>query len=323
MFKKFIWDFKRGDEFYQIPKNIKSEELGYYYFKFKEAEVKAGKNQALIAHTDENGIPMNRTYIDVKDQEYVYFPISIGQMGLAVFHTYLKTKSSEDKQRFLKFANWFVNKAAVDDECGVRWLTEVPLPQYKNEGPWQSAFSQSRGISILLRAHQITGDKKYFDLAQKALKPFTKSVAEGGVTSHTEWGPFYEEYPADEPVLVLNGHIFSLFGLFDFHRFFPENTLAEELFFAGYNTLINTLPEFDLGYWSRYNYCKADFYPEIDPATIYYQRLHILQLKVLNKIRYSDSLVYYIKRWQEQINLLNFIRAYWKKYKALKYLNKI
>ena len=55
--------------------------LDYYYFVFNEDRVSKGKDQALIKKFDENGIPINKTYIDVTDKEYVYFPISIGQMG--------------------------------------------------------------------------------------------------------------------------------------------------------------------------------------------------------------------------------------------------
>ncbi len=46
-------------------------------------------------------------------------------------------------------------------------------------------------------------------MAEKALISFTKSVEDGGVTSFTKWGPFYEEYTAEVPTLVLNGMIFS------------------------------------------------------------------------------------------------------------------
>ena len=67
---------------------------------------------------DENGIPINKTYIDVSEKDYVYFPISIGQLGLAIFHTYLKTKSTEDKNRFLKFVDWYYQHAEIDDELG-------------------------------------------------------------------------------------------------------------------------------------------------------------------------------------------------------------
>jgi len=323
MFKKLLNDLKAPRNRYQQAEELHSETLGTYYLVFDETRVKAGQDQKLIKRFDENGIPINKTYIDVTDKEFVYFPISIGQMGLSLFHTYLKTKSEADKQRFLKFVDWFVENAQTDNKLGVRWLTNVELPQYHNPGPWHSAFSQSRGISILLRGYQITGEKRYAEMAKKALIPFTKSVSEGGVTSFSQWGPFYEEYTASVPTLVLNGMIFSLCGIYDFVRVFPHNTLSRKLFDDGILTLKRILPEYDLGYWSRYNLCKASWYPEIDPATISYQRLHITQLEMLYRLTNEEIFKRYAKIFRNQDNFINAIRMYKTKYKALKKINRI
>lgn len=278
MLKKISRDLKSPIQRYNISQNVNSRVLEEYYFVFEENRVSKGKDQPLIRKFDKNGIPINKTYIDVKDKDFVYFPISIGQMGLAVFHTYLKTKSEEDKNRFLKFVYWIYENADLSENLGARWLTDtdVSLPQYRNLGPWQSAFAQGRDISILLRGYQLIDDKKYAEMAEKALIPFKKPVSEGGVTSFADWGPSYEEYTAEIPTLVLNGMIFSLCGVYDFVRVFPENKLARKIIYEdGIQTLKNILPEYDLGYWSRYNLCKADWYPKIDPATIGYHRLHI------------------------------------------------
>ncbi|MCK4827330.1 hypothetical protein KA005_66985, partial [bacterium] len=186
MINKFVSDLKSPGESYAISDDLRSNELKRYYFIFEESRLSDGKDQALINKFDKDGIPINKTYVDVKEKDHVYFPISIGQMGLAVFHTYLITRSENDKRRFLKFAEWFYQNAKLDKDLGVRWMTDVPLPQYKNPGPWQSAFSQGRGISILLRGYQLTGEKKYAEMAKQALIPYTKPVSEGGVTSFIE-----------------------------------------------------------------------------------------------------------------------------------------
>ncbi|MFH1852170.1 MAG: D-glucuronyl C5-epimerase family protein [Candidatus Neomarinimicrobiota bacterium] len=323
MLHKLIWDIKRGDNFYPIGADFRSTELGEYYFVFDEGRVRHGKDQALITDFDENGIPLNSTYIDVAEKRLIYFPISIGQLGLAVYHSYLHSGQTVDLQRFLKFADWFVDNADLDDKLGVRWFTNVELPAYRNLGPWQSAFAQGRGISILLRAYQETKNEQYAEYAQKALISFLYEPRDGGVTSRTKWGPFYEEYTAAIPTLVFNGHIFSLFGLIDFNRVFPDHERCRELVNQGYATILNCIPDFDLGYWTRYNYCQAEFYPLIDPATLNYQRLHVLLLKTMNKFRYSESLDNYIRRWHKQINPFNYIKASLVKYQALKKLNRI
>jgi hypothetical protein len=323
MLQKLMQDITSDKKVYKLADDLHSPQLGAYYFLFDENRVATGKDQKLISRFDANGIPVNQTYIDVTDQDYVYFPISIGQMGLAVYHTWLASDSENDKVRFLNFAEWFKNNAEISAELGARWLTNVPLPQYHNPGPWQSAFSQSRAISILLRAYQISGDIKCLELAEQALIPFTFPVSEGGVTSYTEWGPFYEEYTAAVPTLVLNGMIFALFGIHDFSRVFPENLTAKNIFRAGIDTLEKILPQYDLGFWSRYNLCKAEWYPETDPATIRYQRLHIEQLKVLYRLTGNEIFQTYWQKFRKQDNLLSALRMYKLKFKALKKLYRI
>jgi len=308
---------------YKIANNLHSKNLAEYYFLFSEKQMENQKGGQKSIVYDKDGISLNPTYIDVKDKSFVYFPITIGQVGLAVFHTYLKTKSEEDKNRFLKFADWFYQNAEVTKKLGVRWLTDVSLPQYKNFNVWQSAFSQSRGISILLRAYQITNDDKYAKMAEKALIPFTKSVTEGGVTSFTKWGHFYEEYTAEVPTLVLNGMIFSLCGIYDFVRVFPKNKVARKIYEDGIQTLKNILPEYDLGYWSRYNLCKADWYPEIDPATIGYQRLHITQLDLMYRLTKNEIFNLFTEIFRKQDNIINALKMYFIKYKALKKIGRL
>jgi heparosan-N-sulfate-glucuronate 5-epimerase len=325
MLDKFRRDIKTPKQRYPLAEDMSSQDLGQYYFVFSEERVASGADQPLINKFDENGIPINKTYLDVTDKDHVYFPISIGQLGLAVFHTYLKTGKELDKNRFLKFAEWFADSKNFDedDTLGIRWLTDVSLPQYKNKGPWQSAFSQSRGISILLRAYQLTGEKIYLDIAEKALKSFLISYEDGGVTAFTPWGPFYEEYTSTEPVLVLNGMIFALCGIYDFVRACPDNKVAKEIFEQGIKTLEKILPEYNMGFWSKYNLCSAEWYPKTDPATIGYQRLHINQLWVLYHITNNKLFKQYADIFTKQDRLINYLKMYHIKFQALKKIGRL
>jgi hypothetical protein len=323
MLQKFLHDLKTPRQRYPIAKDLSSQNLGYYYFLFTESRISTGKDQRLLKKFDQNGIPLNQTYIDVQDKQFVYFPITIGQMGLAIFHTWLQTKKEKDKQRFLNFPAWFAANAQVSDALGAVWLTEVPLPQYQNPGPWQSAFVQARALNILLRGYQLTANQDWYELAEMALKPFTIPVNEGGVTSFTEYGAFYEEYTAQVPTLVLNGMMFALFGLYDYVRVFPQNKTAQELFAEGTNTLSKILPRYDLGFWSRYNLCQTEWYPEIDPATIQYQRLHIAQLKVLYRITSNQIFQKYANIFNSQDTFRNALKMYNLKFRSLKKINRL
>lgn len=318
-------DLKTPKQRYPITPDLNTQELKEYYFVFTENRVASGDDQPLIKKFDENGIPINSTYVDVSDKEYVYFPISIGQLGLAIFHTYLETKSDSDKERFLKFCEWFANEQNYDysEALGARWLTEVPLPAYHNPGPWASAFSQSRALSILLRGYQLTGKQEYLDLAEKALTSFTVPVDQGGVTAFTQWGPFYEEYTSEVPTLVLNGMIFALCGVYDFVRVVPDHALAQKIYAEGIETVKKILPEYNLGYWSKYNLCEADWYPKVDPATIQYQKLHITQLTMLYQLTGETIFKVYADKFLKQITYLNIFRMYAVKFRALKKLGRL
>ncbi|HDQ45436.1 MAG TPA: hypothetical protein ENN17_08075 [bacterium] len=323
MLGKLLADLRRRRNLYELANDLDSPVVDRYYFVFREDRVASGKDQALIRKFDADGIPLNKTYIDVDGREDVYFPISIGQMGLAVFHTFLETQSETDRTRFLKFADWFVRHAEHDPECGARWMTHVPLPQYGNPGPWQSAFSQSRGISILVRAFRLTREKRVAELAESALIPFTRPVDEGGVTVFTPWGPFYEEYPASAPTLVLNGMIFALCGVQDFVRVFPDHPEARRILEDGIRTLEGILPEYDLGYWSRYNLCRMDGYPDPDPATLGYQRLHVVQLEMLHRLTGKDVFREFAERFRKQDRWWNALRMYRIKHRALRRLKRL
>ena len=190
MIKKIFFDIFLSNINLQISKNNESKILGYYYFKFIENPKVLNRQ---IKKLDKDGIPLNASYVDVEDKNKLYYyPISIGQYGLAVYHSYLDNKSDEKRDYFLRIAEWFYNNRIEDEKLGVYWETDTPKPEYHIYKPWMSAFSQSRGLSILLRAWQITGDDKYLDSCKKALIPFTYDILDGGVTANLKVEkPFY------------------------------------------------------------------------------------------------------------------------------------
>ncbi len=318
MSRKFYKDIKRDRDIYKLSDDLHSAQLGEYYFLMDEQELLAGHSQSYSF--DAEGIPVIPTYIDVDDNRLIYYPISIGQYGLAIFHTWLKTKAESDKQRFLKIVDWFYDNRQIDDK-GVYWLSDVPKPEYRMSDPWPSAFAQSRGLSILLRGWQQTGEEKYRQAAEQALTIFDIPAADGGVTTFTP-GPFYEEYPTTFPTMVLDGFFFTLCGLYDAVRALNSQK-AQQLFDRGIRTIKQWLPRYDLGYWMRYNYCREPFYPDPDPATIGYLRLVITQLKMMSRLTGENELQDWAQHFQQYDRLPNILKMYTVKYKALKKLNRL
>jgi hypothetical protein len=334
-FKKILFFLKRLKtdivENKQININTSfTEELKRYYILFSEDTINSrGGNKPM--KFDEKGVPLIHSYIDVEDQKgYYYYPITIGQYALAVFHSWLDSNDESKKEHFLRIADWFYNSRIEDDELGVYWLTETPKPEYKISSPWKSAFAQSRGLSIMMRAWQLTGDNKFLDASKKALKTFTKDISQGGVAVNiTEKNAFYEEYVAEKPTRVLDGHIFSLWGLYDFIRAIDKEKeqdsylLAKELFDKGIEGLINSLPKYDMNFWVLFNRCELSHYPKKDPCTIGYLRLIVKQMEVLYNITNREELKDFYTKFSKYDKLPNIIRMYFIKFKALKKLQRL
>jgi len=191
MLKKLKGDLFQPRVIYKVSSDLTSAKLGQYYFVFEENFKKLNK---LLKEFDNEGIPLNATYIDIETPSLHYYPISIGQYGLAVFHSYLKTQLSVKRDHFIRIADWFLKNVTRSERLGTYWLTDVPKPEYRIEKPWKSAFAQSRAISILLRAWQVTGNPQYLSVTTEALLPFTFDITEGGVAANLNIGrPFYEE----------------------------------------------------------------------------------------------------------------------------------
>ena len=302
-------------------------ELRYYYLRFQEDPKRLNR---LIAGFDEQGIPLNTTYVDVETPRLHYYPISIGQYALAVFHSWLDTGNPDKKAHFMRIADWFVAQRSEDPQLGVYWLTDIPKPEYGVYQPWKSAFSQSRGLSVLLRAWQLSNDDHYLQIAVKALQPYAYDISRGGVSVDRDQGAaFYEEYVAQQPTRVLDGHLFSLFGLFDFVRAVrpeqaPEaHALARRLFEEGTEGLKRQLPLFDLGFWLRFNRCDLPGYPNDDPCTISYLKLVSAQLGLLYRLSGDPFFQQESTRLSHYLKPAHVLRMYRMKSRALQKLNRL
>ena len=102
-------------ESYTISSDLHSSQLGIYYFDF---QLNPAKLNRLITDFDPDGIPLNTTYIDVAEKKLHYYPISIGQYGLAIYNNYVRTKDENQKQRFLNISRWFYDNRNTDKILG-------------------------------------------------------------------------------------------------------------------------------------------------------------------------------------------------------------
>lgn len=211
------------------------------------------------------------------------------------------TALSSDHMTYFKFAvDWFLHHQ--DEETG-GWPNPVTRKMAGSlilKPGWYSAMGQGHGLSVLARAYHLEKDIKYLEAAQKALSPFrVLSKNHGVLAMYMQEVPWYEEYPTDPSTFVLNGFIYSLVGLYDFHRLAsPEYSReAYSLYVQGMTSLKKMLMAFDTGSGTTYDlrHITLGTVPKI--ARWDYHATHVNQLFMLSTIDKDPLFSVTAKRW--------------------------
>lgn len=229
-----------------------------------------------------------------------YNPVTISQYALYLYQEYYDTKNETLKDMFFTQANWLVENARQKGDFSV-WECEFDWYGYGMTNPFVSAMGQGEGVSVLIRASNLSRNTTYLDVANSAINAFDVEMDSGGVRyTDTDDFVWFEEY-ADEHAgssKVLNGFMFALFGLYEFSEF---NTKAQDLFWQGTDTLSSNLHRYDTGLWSKYDLVGSS-------ATESYHRLHIRQLDIMYKITgrkvfkdYSENFNLYLDKTKDDV----------------------
>jgi hypothetical protein len=263
------------------------KKLGRYYLDFSN-------KSEYVGQFDERGIPLYR----LGNSAMFYHPIVICQYALGLFERiYLaEDDASAYRNKFIQQADWLLENTEFNG-TGLGWIINYDISDYNLKAPWMSAMAQGEAISVLTRAHLLTGKEGYLNTAREALSLFEHSVSDGGVLNKFESYSIYEEYPSPRKTVgVLNGFIFSLFGLYDL-VIHVEDEKSIKLFNIGINTLSNIIKYYDIGYWSQYYLFD---YPKNYPASYTYHVLCAEQLKALYHITEREIFLEYSERWSVQ-----------------------
>lgn len=206
---------------------------------------------------------------------------------------------------FFDAANWFVNHQ--DSRGG--WpimVTRKLLPEVMELPPgWYSAMAQGQAISTLVRAYLKSNNTVYLKGASDALKVFEISSAQGGVKARFansyDW---YEEYPTRPSSFVLNGFIFSLFGLYDLKQVAKGDDLelVTKLYEEGIKSLKAMLLMYDSGIGTFYDLRHISVGIAPNRARWDYHTVHISQLLQLSKMEDDPLFPRTAKRWEEYMN---------------------
>lgn len=222
----------------------------------------------------------------------IYFSIGIFQYGLAAYDLFLTTKEKIYVDKLIACANWAIENQQDDGS----WITFA----YKDEAHPYSSMAQGEAISLLIRAHIVAGDDRYVEAAKKAKDFMLKPVSEGGTAEYDGDNVVLYEYTPN-PV-ILNGWIFSIWGLYDWCKYVDDEeermVLNKSLL-----SLEKYLPRFDMKYWSKYEDGKRICSP-------FYHKLHIAQLDVMYDLFGNSIYLEYKNKWEK------YQESFWKPKKA-------
>lgn len=227
-----------------------------------------------------------------------YHPTIIAHYAFSSYNEYVETAKETYKEVFLRQSNWLLENFEDKGEFGV-WLAKWPLthPGYKCTPPWCSALMQGHGIATMIRAHSLTNNNQYLNVAKKALNAFNIPVSKGGVLSVDDNGDYwYEEYACKKMGTPLNGFIYALLGIYEFYQYL-NNKVAKIIFNRGVDTLRKHLSnyELNLGFfkWTRY-----DNKLMIHGGRTYHD-LHIKQVNILYNITQKKEFLEHVEKWKD------------------------
>lgn len=196
----------------------------------------------------------------------VYFPIAIFQYGLGAYDLYLATGDGVYLEQFRRCVDWAVQKQEINGAWDNFGFVQKDAPY--------SSMCQGEGASLLLRAYVCSNNEDYLIKARKAIDFMLIPIENGGTACYQGDDLYLYEYT--NKACVLNGWIFSIFGLYELNIVTGEQYYREVLN-KTISTLENSLERFDNGFWSMYDLGGTITSP-------FYHDLHIAQLEALSRV---------------------------------------
>ncbi len=183
--------------------------------------VRGSKMKAVKEFYDEDSIPIH----DFKGQKN-YHPVFLAQYGLHTMDVYRTTRDNQYLDALVKLCHK-VESIALKKDSVIYFPYEFDFPLHSNQmdvmkAPWYSGMAQGQLLSLFCRMYEETNNEFYLNVSERIFNSFTQLRGDGHepwVSCVTKDGDLWlEEYPVNLPNFTLNGHIFAIYGLYDYFR---------------------------------------------------------------------------------------------------------
>ncbi len=217
-----------------------------------------------------------------------YHPVFIIQYALDMLDVYVTTQDSFYLTHLEKITDKLLGTSLqIDSAIFFPYSFDFPLHDCDEEtmmAPWYSGMAQGQALSLFCRMYEFTNDEKYLNIGHKIFHSFNRLKGDKAypwVSCVDKNGNLWlEEYPRDLPCFTLNGMIFSIYGIYDYYRVYPNET-AEKILKAAITTIKDNIQKYrnenDVSWYCQKHH---NFHGQ-NPT---YHKIHIEQLNTLFKI---------------------------------------
>lgn len=216
-------------------------------------------------------------------------PVYLVQYALAALGGFTRTGDARYLSRAVANAERLVEQGERDDGGALWFGYRFPYRYYDvtMPVPWWSSMGQGQPLSLFSRLTRHDDAERWLELAHATFRSFDgwRTLGRPWITTMDRHGLlWFEEYAGDvEPLLVINGHIFALYGLYDYAMLTADEH-AIDFFDGGATTVRESIPAFRVPggisyYCVREGYCQR---PEWQNAA--YHPIHIQQLRMLGRM---------------------------------------
>lgn len=248
---------------------------------------------------DETGL---RIYLRRDNRERADHPVAYAQYGISALMEYQSSGEQVWLDRTIRHAERLTEIRAERD--GAWWFPYMFRWTYYQRGmevPWWSGMAQGQALSLFVRLYETTGETRWRDAADRTWAGFLQTPEAGlpWTTMVDDGLLWFEEYVGNQPpLLVYNGHVFALFGLYDYWRLTREPEVRTYLAGAT-TTALEVMPRIRVPGEVSY-YCLQDDYCE-SPLwqNSAYHPIHSWQLDTLARLTREDRFAVWAQQLRE------------------------
>ncbi|MEG3225090.1 MAG: hypothetical protein BME94_06095 [Methanobacteriales archaeon Met13] len=265
-------------EFRILITNLKANNAYYYIHTSPQVDVQMGTFSSKSPYDDykkftDTKFTSKLPFVYYKGQGWQLYPVTSTFWASVYFER-------GDYQSGIEILDELSQYMSVEEYKGMKYgLFKVYFKHSNSSIPWTSSYSQGMAAGLYAQAYNKTKDKKYLDQSNLLFSSFKIPLNEGGFITPTKFGNWFLEYNFKPDHLILNGHIITMKGIYNYYQV-TGDPFALELFKNGTTSVKNILPPMDSGDWSYYALTGKDAKPAWK-ASEYYHGLDVELLKWL------------------------------------------